>query len=630
MNLTKLFNFKYLMQNIKKSKMALVLFFIIVPIFTSLMIMTTTDQVLGFTELAIVNILGMYIIPFIYSVCLFGYVYKKNSVDFMCSMPLSRKAIFVTNTIGGIGMIVLMQFITFILTLLIGAITDATIFTAMAFDIFVYQTIAYIFVFTIANLAMSVSGNLLTQIVVTLLITFLVPFSTYFVVSYTSNNTVTLSDEYGDVGNNFYRIINYTAPSMFFNGEYNYSSISMWKMIILSIIYFALGLYLFKKRKMEIATESFVNNRTHFFVKGLTLAPFVALLINFIDYEGFELILTLLGIICVYYFVYDLITNKRMKFKENIAYLVISILILFGAYYSILLVYENYDGSLNIDNIKEITVGDELDFTYNIKNKDSIKKILLSSETYSYDTENILWKEVVVTRNDGAKYKRYLFININDLSDAIEEDSSLHRFDKNMKLQEDGIEFTDKEKTDFINKLIEGLNQYNCKEYLKLKDESLKQVNFCGYKNHKLIYASYPIEISEDVFKMAIKAYNGYAIQKLKNYKNFSSYVSIKYYNENDNSSKIYSAYLTDDAVQYIINNANVEIKGFKTGVLITSYYFTFYTEDVSTFLSLLDAVSDNYEKEVLDEETIIYDDIELLNDTNLEIDQEVTTISEE
>ena len=185
MNLTKLFNFKYLMQNIKKSKMALVLFFIIVPIFTSLMIMTTTDQVLGFTELAIVNILGMYIIPFIYSVCLFGYVYKKNSVDFMCSMPLSRKAIFVTNTIGGIGMIVLMQFITFILTLLIGAITDATIFTAMAFDIFVYQTIAYIFVFTIANLAMSVSGNLLTQIVVTLLITFLVPFSTYFVVSYT-------------------------------------------------------------------------------------------------------------------------------------------------------------------------------------------------------------------------------------------------------------------------------------------------------------------------------------------------------------------------------------------------------------------------------------------------------------
>ena len=176
MNLTKLFNFKYLIQNIKKSKMALVLFFIIVPIFTSLTIMTTKDQILDFSELAFVNILGMYIIPFIFSVCLFGYVYKKNSVDFMCSMPVSRKTIFVTNTIGGIGMIVLMQLITLILTLLIGVVTGATISNAMVFDIFAYQTIAYIFVFTIANLAMSVSGNLLTQIVVTLLITFLIPF----------------------------------------------------------------------------------------------------------------------------------------------------------------------------------------------------------------------------------------------------------------------------------------------------------------------------------------------------------------------------------------------------------------------------------------------------------------------
>ena len=231
MNLTKLFNFKYLIQNIKKSKMALVLFFIIVPIFTSLTIMTTKDQILDFSELAFVNIFGMYIIPFIFSVCLFGYVYKKNSVDFMCSMPVSRKTIFVTNTIGGIGMIVLMQLITLILTLLIGVVTGATIFNAMVFDIFAYQTIAYIFVFTIANLTMSVSRNLLTQIVVTLLITFLIPFSTFFVVVYTSNNVVALYNEYGDIGSNFSRIINYTAPSMIFNGEYNYSSIKeKWKL----------------------------------------------------------------------------------------------------------------------------------------------------------------------------------------------------------------------------------------------------------------------------------------------------------------------------------------------------------------------------------------------------------------
>ena len=639
MNLTKLFNFKYLMQNIKKSKMALVLFFIIVPIFTSLTIMTTKDQILDFSELAFVNIFGMYIIPFIFSVCLFGYVYKKNSVDFMCSMPVSRKTIFVTNTIGGIGMIVLMQLITLILTLLIGVVTGATIFNAMVFDIFAYQTIAYIFVFTIANLAMSVSGNLLTQIVVTLLITFLIPFSTFFVVAYTSNNEVTIYNEYGNIGSEFFRIINYTAPSMLFNGEYNYSSISMCKMAILSIIYFALGLYLFKKRKMEIATESFENNRTHFLVKGLTLAPFVALLISFIDYESFELILILLGIIFIYYFVYDLITNKKMKFKDNVTYLVISVLILLGAYYSVLLVYDNYDGKLNIDNIKELTVGDELDFTFNIKNKDSIKKILLSSEIYNYVDDEYIWERVTITRNDGTKFKRNLYININDLSDAVNGNSSSHKFDKTMKLKDRTMDFTEKEEAEFIKKIAEGLNQYTCKEYLKLRNESLKQVSFYGYKNHRLISAEYPIEISEDVFKMATKAYNKYAGQKLKNSRSYSNYITIKYYNRNsekdynDNLYDRYSAYLDDESVKYIIDNANVEIKGFKTGVLATSYYFTFYAEDASTFLKLLGTIEDNFEGKYFNEEPLLNDDAEMLDNISAEtnvINQEVVTTSGE
>ena len=639
MNLTKLFNFKYLIQNIKKSKMALVLFFIIVPIFTSLTIMTTKDQILDFSELAFVNIFGMYIIPFIFSVCLFGYVYKKNSVDFMCSMPVSRKTIFVTNTIGGIGMIVLMQLITLILTLLIGVVTGATIFNAMVFDIFAYQTIAYIFVFTIANLAMSVSGNLLTLIVVTLLITFLIPFSTFFVVVYTSNNVVALYNEYGDIGSNFSRIINYTAPSMIFNGEYNYSSISMCKMAILSIIYFALGLYLFKKRKMEIATESFENNRTHFLVKGLTLAPFVALLISFINYESFELILILLGIIFIYYFVYDLITNKKMKFKDNVTYLVISVLILLGAYYSVLLVYDNYDGKLNIDNIKELTVGDELDFTFNIKNKDSIKKILLSSEIYNYVDDEYIWERVTITRNDGTKFKRNLYININDLSDAVDGNSSSHKFDKTMKLKDRTMDFTEKEETEFIKKIAEGLNQYTCKEYLKLRNESLKQVSFYGYKNHRLISAEYPIEISEDVFKMATKAYNKYAGQKLENSKSYSNYITIKYYNKNsekdynDNLYDRYSAYLDDESVKYIIDNANVEIKGFKTGVFATSYYFTFYAEDVSTFLKLLETNEDNFGETCLDEKPLLNTDVEMLDNISAEtnvINQEVVTTSGE
>ena len=84
MNLMKLFNMKYFMQNVKKSKMAILLFLSIVPIFTALTIITLgKDSILEFWKLGLANIIFMYITPFVLSVVLFGYIYKKKSIDFM-------------------------------------------------------------------------------------------------------------------------------------------------------------------------------------------------------------------------------------------------------------------------------------------------------------------------------------------------------------------------------------------------------------------------------------------------------------------------------------------------------------------------------------------------------------------
>ena len=108
MNLMKLFNFKFLMQNIKKSKALIILLTIVVPMFTSIMLLSIdVNYALPFWELSIINIIGMYIIPIVLSMTLFNYVYKKNSVDFIGSMPLSRNTIFLTNTIGGIAIIII-------------------------------------------------------------------------------------------------------------------------------------------------------------------------------------------------------------------------------------------------------------------------------------------------------------------------------------------------------------------------------------------------------------------------------------------------------------------------------------------------------------------------------------------
>ena len=80
MNLMNLFNLKYLIQNIKKSKGLIILLILLVPMFTSILLLSADgDYALSFPEVSIVNIIGMYIIPIILSMTLFNYVYKKKA-----------------------------------------------------------------------------------------------------------------------------------------------------------------------------------------------------------------------------------------------------------------------------------------------------------------------------------------------------------------------------------------------------------------------------------------------------------------------------------------------------------------------------------------------------------------------
>lgn len=181
MNSTKLFNFKFLKQNIKKSKGGIVLSLIIVPLLVSIYmffsgINSIETQYVTHSSIGIFNVIFMYLIPFVYSVYLFGFVFKKPSTDFMNSMPINRKTMFFTNTLGGIILITLIQVITAILTFLWSAIFSKII----VFPIDILETLilcwtSYVFVFIVSNLAMTFSGTVQTQFVVTILILFLIP-----------------------------------------------------------------------------------------------------------------------------------------------------------------------------------------------------------------------------------------------------------------------------------------------------------------------------------------------------------------------------------------------------------------------------------------------------------------------
>ena len=81
MNLMKLLNKDYLFQNLKKSKVVLAIFVGLIPILnTIVLIMRLTSRnnhVLSFLDISLVNLIGLYIIPVVVSICLFNYVYKR-------------------------------------------------------------------------------------------------------------------------------------------------------------------------------------------------------------------------------------------------------------------------------------------------------------------------------------------------------------------------------------------------------------------------------------------------------------------------------------------------------------------------------------------------------------------------
>lgn len=336
-NLKELFNFSYLMQNIKKSKALIILMVALVPLFTSIVLISMTEEyVFSFIELSAVNLIGMYIIPVILSLALFGYVYKKNSVDFIGSMPISRRSIFTTNTIGGIAIIAIMQLLTMICTLFLSRVlSNVVVFGSMVWDIFIFYTIAYIFVFTVANLAMTISGNRISQIVITLLILFLIPF---LVISgrlyYEESNTDWVD---GRKAIEITQAYHFTAPSFVFEtaiyGEnLEYDQESMIKMLVLSLIYIGIGYYLFKKKKLEMAGEAFETKKIHLIVKLLTMLPFMAIFCALSDDDRGSVFLFFLAIVGVYYFVFDLITNKKIKLKTTIPAFFGSLAILFAFY----------------------------------------------------------------------------------------------------------------------------------------------------------------------------------------------------------------------------------------------------------------------------------------------------------
>lgn len=546
MNLTKLFNKNYLMQNLKKSKTGLLITTLIVPILTVLiMINSYSDFNDSIFVSNIINLIGMFIIPIVISKILFGYVFKRKSVDFIGSMPINRKTIYITNLIGGILIIFLIQLLTFTSVGITSLFLDYIIINMnMLIDFFIVGLISYTFVFVATNIGMAISGNLITQIAITMLILFLIPFTMDAMQEFRFYEHVEFEMQEGEnINVDIENIKNYTMPynsikNVFMNNSQIFNKTSIIKMLILIVIYSEIGMILFQKRKMENTEEAFSNVYVHLVVKGLTLVPIVA--IATMTHAPFKIILLILTIMFIYYYIYDIITKRKVKFKTQILGFIITTVLLFGIFNLGGIINNNEEEKYNKEDIKSIGISQSYgtygkyirkqELNYQFQNKELIDEFYNGIEMNPYtEFDNYTNLYAKIKLKNGKEIESRFYIK----SDSYNKIINMINVDKNyvenkkksleIKNNDNYVIILNNEKIhgDDKEKIIELINKTVDKNIIKIKnneiDYSSKGEIYCYfYKNHELYNIRIPLYIDKELERYSINLINKMSKEKIK------------------------------------------------------------------------------------------------------------------
>ena len=539
MNLKALFNFNFLKENVRKSKGLLAFLLGVIPIiniiFLIVLLTTSSSNLLEFDIVSFLTYAGIIFIPLSLSVTLFGFVLKKKSVDFILSKPISRKSLFITNTLGGILVILVFMIINTLIFGLFGLVFESlTIPFGLLVDYFLFWFISYVFMFTVINLAIVLSGNLITSVVVALIILLIVPYLNginYITQDYYSGNNYIICENpdckpesyycYNDddceehLLNNEYRLYygklltyNFTAPLVMLNEAANnndtfYNSMSLIKMIVLSVIYFAIGYFVFKNRKMENNETSFKSSFAHYLVKGITLFPICLLTYAIIEGAGaIGWLISIVGII-IYSVVYDLITRREIY--KPVKSLIISALLFFlftGVYASYFKVFDNPEKVIKkVDSITyegmKIT---DTDLINNIIKSLLDKNTMGSSYVYNF-----------IFTSGNTQYEVTADIN-ETLNNLLQDELNIWNKEKIKKFDFNRIHYMEYNDTMIpITKELKNIIKDNIHKIDEFDIDSLSETDtlyLYSYHNHHYESVMIPIKLDSELFNKIITYQN--------------------------------------------------------------------------------------------------------------------------
>lgn len=641
MNLTSLFNFKYLKENLKRSKAIILLSIFLIPVINVIIYLMRSvnngDYAPSIFDISTLSVVGMYVVPVILSITLFSFVYKRKSSDFVMSFPVTKRQIFISNTVGGIIVLLFMNIVNLILILFSTILlSNVLIDYEMIFDMFMLWTISYIFVFICTNIAISVSSNKITTVVVTLLVLFLIPFVHTFISSdsfrgdgndivstycdndsckptyYECNSTTCEINRKNNIYmyTSYMEVIdtNYTIPyALILNGVFEFESnyninSALIKMSFLSVLYIILGVFLFDRRKFEVVETSFKSEAVHIFIRSLTTIPilciyYIILKESFVGFSDLFTILFLFALLIAYVIIYDLLTRKKITniFKSLAALIVVGIMVIFTGELA-----GKQEEILDVNDIDTIAFLDNnlstgMGYTYNRKIINYVMSIhmdnIFNEEGY-YEYLNVR-----ITMNDNS-YRFNIAVTLeqyNFIMNSLSEDKTYLSTSK--KLNSDDV---------FAINLGEDV----C--YISSDDELYGKL-IDKFKNSSSVVG---IDYNNDIFNTEMFVYNDYAVNTIKfniyddkelmqdilNYYNLKVKMAFdnpdisidSYYIGNFNVENYFSSYDYDysEIDKFILDNLDEDVDINKPYMYIKFYSFSDYTDFYIFFTNNVDALN--------------------------------------
>lgn len=258
---------------------------------------------------------------------LFNFLNRRNACDFYHAIPDTRTSLFVSYGGSVLTWNIAILLLSYIVTALSGAVFHyVQIDYSGTFVIFLNCIVGCLFMFGVFSIAISLTGTNFTNFSVAVMIlsvpriivtVFVLMLTEYLdIIPFTFSNSI-LDDRLNTVTN--------LVTGAMVRGDYD--AIFMWKSVmytfIVGLLYCVIGLFLFRKRKSEVAASAAVNSKMQCVFRLIpailiSLLP-LSIILEFVlqDYEVYGgeifLIVVLYLIAILAYFIYELITTKKLR-----------------------------------------------------------------------------------------------------------------------------------------------------------------------------------------------------------------------------------------------------------------------------------------------------------------------------